>query len=300
MKKTILTYVLAVFFCILFIVGVASSFFYSTVFNVEKHMERLEKNKYDETVLITVYTQLDGIGDVVALDTDDIYDLLDKDKIVEYSKDYTKTYLSSILNNESFSKATRPKYNIKYAKTGLKRLVMEFYETSPNSFSEEEFEIIYNYIETQINNSLEFLSPVILEQTLPAAEIISYAKGIIKYTRFALIASGILILLIIWINRKKGIGSILYRTGATLFIPSATLFIPIFLFDRYNLGSKVVLLESPLSAVVKSVLDTIIKGFRSYIFVFFAISFALILAGAAITILQLNSEKKSDPISTED
>jgi hypothetical protein len=91
MRKLIFTYMLAIPFCILFSLGIISSFFYSSAFNTEKYMKRIEKNDYEKTVLSTVYTQLDSIGDIISIDTDEIYNLLNKDDIVNHSKNYTRS-----------------------------------------------------------------------------------------------------------------------------------------------------------------------------------------------------------------
>ncbi len=294
MKKILFAYFFTIPFCILFILGTISTFFYSTAFNVEKYMNRIESNDYSQTVLSNVYTQLDSIGDIISIDTDDIYALLNKDDVVEHSKKYTRAYLSSILENKPFSEESIPKYSIDYAKEDLKSLVRGFYETSTHAFSEDEFTIIYNYIEEQINNSLEFLSSNILKKTLPAGEGVIVVKEITKFLRLAFIPSGFFLLMILLFSMKKGIGNVIYKVGGAIFIPSALLFIPTFLFDKYNLGSKIVLAKSPLSIVVTSVLETLIKGFKTFTGVFFVISFILIIIGAVITALNLNKEKRSD------
>jgi hypothetical protein len=291
MRKLIFTYMLAIPFCILFSLGIISSFFYSSAFNTEKYMKRIEKNDYEKTVLSTVYTQLDSIGDIISIDTDEIYNLLNKDDIVNHSKNYTRSYLNAILNGQNFSEESLTEYSISYARADLERLVQEFYETSTHSFSEEEFEIIYTYIEDQINSSLEFLSSNILEKTLPAGEIISVLKDIFGFLRFAFIPSGFFLLMILLLNLKEGIGNVIYKVGGVIFIPSTLFFIPTFLFDKYNLGSKIVLSKSPLSIVVKSALETVVKGFKTYTGIFFAISFVMIVAGAILTTIKKNKTK---------
>ncbi len=284
MKKTFLTYLFAFFFCLLFISGTASSFFYSVAFDADKYMERMEKDGYSQIVLSNLHNQIDSIGDVISLEADDIYALLDEKSICEHSKNYTRTYLEAILNGKDFIDSEIEPYSIEYAKSGLKKLVESFYETSENSFSEEEFEIIYNYIESQINRSLKFLSSTILEKTVPLGRYMVKAKEILKTLRLALIPAALLFIGVVLVNVKNKAGKIIYRAGGTLFIPSALLFIPAFLFDNYNLGEKVVIAKSPLSVVFSSVVNTLVKGFEGVSGIFFAISFVLVITGAIIIV----------------
>lgn len=292
MKKTLITYILAFFFCLLFIVGTVSAFFCTTVFNSEKYMKRMEKNGYSEIVISHLYNQLDSIGDVISIDTDDIFNLLKKDDIVSHSKNYTKTYLDAILNGKSFSDSDVAPYSIDYMRADLEALVKKFYETSENSFSEEEFAIIYDYIEKHINSSLKFLSSAILEKTVPIGKYAVLAKKGFKIASVSLIFAFALLLITVFLNRKENIGKLIYKIGGIIFIPSAILFIPICLFDNYNLGSKVVIARSPLSVVFASVVDTIVKGLEGVAGVFFVISFISIVLGAFL--VSKNAGKKAE------
>jgi hypothetical protein len=293
MKKTIFTYIFIFLFCLCFIIGATSAFIYSVCFDTEKYIETMDKNEYSKVVLNTVYKHIEDFGDIITLDTDDIYNLLDKDSLVEHSKNYTRAYLNSMFNGTNFSDSDVDAYSIQYIKNDLKALVEKFYETSVDGFSEEEFEIIYSYIEKQINASMKFLSSNILEKTSPIGKYAVKAKGIFKVSRLALIPAFLLLVAIVFLNFKSGLGRALYRVGATIFIPSAILFIPTWLFDGYNLGSRVIIAKSPLSVVFSSVIETIVGGFETFTGIFFAISFILILAGAGIIIKQLYNSKKT-------
>lgn len=294
MKKTLFTYIMIFFFCILFILGSVSTFIYSTAFDVEKYMKKMDDNGYEDSVLHALYRQLDGIGDVISVDADDVYELLDKNSVVEHSKDYTRKYLLAILKGEEFSEENLGIYSIEYAREDLKKLVMKFYETSSNEFSEEEFQIIYDYLQTQINSALRFVSTNVLGKTVPYGRYALKVKEIAGILRFSLVVSLVLLMGIVFLNLKKGAGSILYKVGGTVFVPSAILFIPTVLFDRYNLGSKVALDASPLSVVFSSVLDTLIKGFELFSGIFFFVSLALIIVGAALKVIKLNSAKSDE------
>ena len=289
MKKTLFTYIMIFFFCILFIVGSVSAFIYSTAFDVEKYMDKMDENGYADSVLHALYRQLDGIGDVISVDADEVYEILDKDGVVEHSKDYTRKYLLAILKGEEFSEEKIGIYSIEYAREDLKKLVMKFYETSSNEFSEEEFQIIYDYLQTQINSALRFVSSNVLGKTVPYGRYALKVKEIAGILRFSLIISLVLLAGIVFLNLKKGLGSILYKIGGAVFVPASILFVPTVLFDRYNLGSKVALDASPLSVVFSSILDTLIKGFELFSGIFFFISFILIIVGAALKVVKLNS-----------
>lgn len=297
MKKTLLTYIFAFFFCLFFIVGTVSAFFCTTVFDSDKYMKRMEKNNYSEIVVSYLYNQLDSIGDVISIDTDDIFSLLRKDDVVAHSKNYTKTYLEAILNGKSFLDSDVAPYSIEYAKADLEQLVKSFYETSENSFSEEEFEIIYDYIEKQINSSLKFLSSAILEKTIPLGKYAVLAKKVFKAASVSLAFAFILLLATIFINRKDGIVKLCYKVGGIVFVPSAIIFIPTFLFDNYNLGSKVAIARSPLSVVFASVIDTIVKGLEGISGVIFAISFILVVVGAILISKNIYGKKAEKEIT---
>lgn len=297
MKKTLFTYIFAFFFCLFFIVGTVSAFFYTTVFDSDKYMKQMEKNNYSEIVVSHLYNQLDSIGDVISIDTDDIFTLLRKDDVVTHSKNYTKTYLEAILNGKSFSDSDVTPYSIEYAKSDLEQLVKRFYETSENSFSEEEFEIIYDYIEKHINSSLKFLSSSILEKTIPLGKYAVLAKDVFKTASISLVFAFILLLATIFINRKDGIAKMIYKVGGIVFVPSAIIFIPTFLFDNYNLGSKVAIARSPLSVVFASVIDTIVKGLEEISGAFFAISFILVVVGAILISKNIYGKKAEKEIT---
>lgn len=294
MKKTFITYILAFFFCLSFLLGTVSAYMHSTAFNVDKYMKNIEKNGYAESVLSMLYHQIDSIGDVVSLEADDIYSLLDEKSAVEHSKNYTRTYLTAVFNGKDFSDSSLTPYSISYAKDELKALVIEFYQNSESSFTDEEFEIIFTYIENQINASLKFISVAILEKTVPYGKDIVKIRGVFDALRFALGIALILLACIIYENLKNPIGKLLYRTGGIVFISSALLFIPTFLFDRYNLGSKVVISSSPLSVVFSSMLDTLVKGFETLTGIIFFVSFVLVIAGALLTVFSSNHYSSND------
>lgn len=283
MKKTIFTYIFTFFFCLLFILGAISEFIYRKAFNAEEYIATIEKNDYDEVILEAVRKKIDDMGDIITIDSDEIYKTLNEKEIVEFSKDYTKKYLEAFLSGKDF-KSDSFTYSIKYTESRLRELVEAFYKTEETNFSEEEFQIIFEYIENQINSSLRFLSKSILDKTTPFGKYAVTAKNVFKSLRLTLIPSAFLILGIILLNIKDGIGTILYKVGACLFFPSAILFIPTCLFDNYNLGEKIVLGRSPLSVVFSSILDTLIKGFEGYVGIFFIVAFVLILVGAAFRV----------------
>ena len=310
MKKTIFTYIFTFFFCLLFILGAISEFIYRKAFNAEEYISTIEKNDYDEVILEAVRKKIDDMGDIITIDSDEIYKALNEKEIVEFSKDYTKKYLEAFLGGKDFESDSFT-YSIKYTENRLRELVEAFYETEETNFSEEEFQIIFDYIEKQINSSLRFLSKSILDKTIPFGKYAVTAKNVFKSLRLALIPSTLLILGIILLNIKGGIGTILYKVGACLFFPSAILFIPTCLFDNYNLGEKIVLGRSPLSVVFSSILDTLVKGFEGYIGIFFAVASVLILVGAAFraftsaktpskSISILSEEPENAPIQTNE
>ncbi len=279
--KTAFTYLCSFFFFLSFIIGIISLFCCLTVFNPDKYMERIDEEEYEKAVLSKLYDSIEDMGDVITISTDDIYNLIDKKSVVEYSTEYAKTYITSILNGEAFSDSSVKPYSIEYMRQSLKELVESFYETSNESFSEDEFTIIYDYVETQINGSLEFLPTNILQKTNGIGKYVIVAKNILFILQFALIFAFLLFVVVIILNFKNK-GNLFYRAGSTLFIPSALLFIPAALFDGYNLGDKVVLAKSPLSIIFSAAVDTVIKGFKTETFIFFVVSAVMIIAGALI------------------
>ncbi len=290
MKKTIFTYILIFLFCILFLIGFPSAFLSSQAYDVDGYMEEITSNGYSEVVLQAVYDRFEDFGDVITLDADALYDLIDEESIVEHSKTYTKTYLASILNGESFSEDSVKKYDFSYAKNGLKSLLEEYYQTSEREFTEEEFVIIYDYIETQINSAIKFLPTNILDKTASLGKYAVKAKSIFNVTRFMLILSAAAMVGIILLSFKNGIGKVLYRSGASLFISTALLFVPFFLFNNYNLGSKVVIMKSPLSVVFSSVLEYLIGGFTLFTGILFALASLLVVAGTVLTVLNVGKK----------
>lgn len=296
--KTFLTWILAIFFCPLFIIGLVSAFLYSSAFDSEKYIAKIEENDYEAIILETVHKQLDDMGDVITLDTDDVYDLIDKNDVVKYSKNYTKKYLEAIFENKSFDSETVEDYSIEYAKKDLRVLVEIFYTNNEQSFSEEEFEIIYDYVEKQINSSLRFLSKSILDKTLPFGKYMVVAKDILGYLRFFLIPSALFLIGILLVNLKSGIGKILCRTAAAVYIPSALMFIPSFLFANYDLGEKLILGRSPLSAIVNGILDNLVNGFSLTSGIIFWTSAAVIVAGAVLSsITPVIPEENSEQVA---
>ncbi len=279
--KTVITYVCGFFFCLCFIIGMFSMFLYSTALSPDKYMERIDEEEYEKAVLSKLYDSIEDMGDVITISEDDIYALVDKKGVVRYSKSYAEAYITSLLNGESFSSSSVADYSIEYMRQSLKELVEEFYKTSEESFSEEEFSIIFDYVETQINGALEFLPPNILQKTNGIAKHVITAKKLLSILRFALIPAFLLLAVVIIFNFKDK-GKLFYRAGSSLFIPSAILFIPTALFDGYNLGGKVVLAKSPLSIIFSSVVDTVVKGFKTETLIFFILSTVMIIIGALL------------------
>ncbi len=283
MKKTIFTYIFIFLFCLVFLLGTVSDFLYRNAFDAEKYLSEMEKNDYEQIVLEAVKKQLDNMGDIITIDSDEIYKALNEKEVVEHSKKYTKNYLEAFLSGKEFSSEDYH-YSIKYIENSLRKSVEAFYETEETSFSEEEFQIIFDYVEKQINAALRFLSKSILDKTLPLGKYALIAKNVFKILRIAYIPSGLLLLGIILMNLKKGIGKTLYKAGTALFLPSSILFFPTCLFDNYNLGDKIVLGRSPLSVVFSSVLNTLVKGFEKYVGIFFVFASVLIVIGASIIV----------------
>ena len=279
--KTVLTYICGFFFFLSFTVGMISMFLCSTALSPDKYMERIDEEEYEKTVLSKLYDSIEDMGDVITISTEDIYALVNKQDVVKYSKSYSEAYITSLLNGESFTSSSVAPYSIEYMRQPLKELVEEFYKTSEESFSEEEFEIIFDYVETQINGSLEFLPASILQKTNGIGKYVITAKKVLSALRFALIPAFLLLAVVVIFNLKDK-GKLFYRAGSTLFIPSALLFIPTALFDGYNLGDKVVLAKSPLSIIFSSVVDTVVKGFKTETLIFFILSAVMIIIGALL------------------
>lgn len=294
MAKSIFSYFLTFFFCLFSLVGISGYYFSDSIFNTEKYMDAIIENDYDGIVCKTVEERLDSIGDEISLDSDTIYSFLDKKGISEYSREYVKSFLESFEKEEAFNSSQYKKYDISYAKNDLKRLTIEFYSQNGegNSFSEEEFEIIYNRIEGEINSALKFLPSSILDKLASAVKYASTIKTVFTVMKLFLIPSVILLLSIVVLNIKKGIPTLIYRTGSSLFFPSAILFIPTFLFDNYNVGSKVAIMHSPLSVVFSTLTDTTVKGFETFTGVIFLFAFLLLIAGAVLTVLEIGKPKE--------
>ena len=293
MIKSIISYILVFLFCLFFVVGLSGYYFESNLFNTDKYMAEIYSSEYDEIVLETVNKQLNDLGDEITLDADDIFPLLNKDSLKEHSHEYTKTFFSQFEKGEKFNNSLYPKYDISYIKNDLKQLVINFYQgnNAENSFSEEEFESIYNVIEAEINNALKFVPSSFINRLSSATKYVATAKFAFKVMKIFLIPSILILAGIVLLTFKKGITALILRIGSAFFFPSALLFIPTVLFDNYNLGSKVAIMRSPLSVVFSTVLNCNVKGFETLTGIFFFISILFLIAGAVLTVLNIGKSR---------
>ncbi len=293
MIKSIISYILIFLFCLFLIVGLVGYYFEASLFNTDKYMDAIHSSEYDEIILETVNKRLNDLGDEITLDAEDIFSLLNKDGLKEHSYQYMKNFFSALENGKTLNDSLYPKYDISYAKDDLKQLVINFYQenNNENGFSEEEFEAIYNVLESEINSAMKFLPSSFLNRLSSVTKYVETAKFVFKVMKMFLIPSVLLLAGIILITFKKGITSLILHIGSAIFFPSALLFIPTVLFDNYNLGSKVAIMRSPLSAVFSTVLNCNVKGFETLTGVFFFISILLLITGAVLTVLNIGKAR---------
>ena len=253
------------------------------ILNIDKFKDSICNQDFDKSVKQTVLNSLTANNSVIELDNEQLFKDANIDKLVLYTREYTKEFIECLFSNKKFE--PKPFDNAEFKEAVIKQL------KAIGELTDEEISEIADEAIKNMQNTLQYI-PALIENKVQDVAPIFLRLSVLKLLEVPLYFFAFILAVVNFIfGQKNHRLDVAFGLSASCFIAFITVFIPFLMLALFNVPKKIALGESLLLFFIKGINKALVVNMT----VVLGIALILITVALGFSIVLL-SKKKSKKV----
>lgn len=265
------------------LVAVVTSVLVHGVLDIDKFKDSICNQDFDNSVKQTILNSLNANNSVIELDNEQLFNDVNIDKLVLYTREYTKEFIECLFSNKKFE--PKPFDNAEFKEAVIKQL------KAIGELTDEEISEIADEAIKNMQNTLQYI-PALIENKVQDVAPIFLRLSVLKLLEVPLYFFAFILAVVNFIfGQKNHRLDVAFGLSASCFIAFITVFIPFLMLALFNVPKRIALSESLLLFFIKGINKALVVN----VTVVLGIALILITVALGFSIVLL-SKKKSKKV----
>lgn len=261
------------------LVAVVTSVLVHGVLDIDRFKDSICNQEFDNSVKQTILNSLNANNSVIELDNEQLFKDANIDKLVLYTREYTKEFIECLFSNKKFE--PKPFDNAEFKEAVIKQL------KAIGELTDEEISEITDEAIKNMQNTLQYI-PALIENKVQDVAPIFLRLSVLKLLEVPLYFFAFILAVVNFIfGQKNHRLDVAFGLSASCFITFITVFIPFLMLALFNVPKKVALGESLLLVFIKGLNKAIVVNMT----VVLGISLIIIAVVLGFSIVMLAKKK---------
>ncbi len=280
MRKSITysTVVLHIILYILTVVTLASGMVKFCLSDSGKYYEGIINDEFDNTILSATKGAFQTNQSVVALPSQELYESLNRNALLEDAHKYTRSVIHSLFTGEE---VVQYRSEHKELAETVNRQFDAFEQESGMKTSEEDRTAILNLFIDNVNAQANYLPEALTGAVSRIGTVVSRVVSDVSDVFWPMLLLTVCVSVIIFVLNKDNLSRAAYKSATALWLASATIFIPTMIFCSYDVTKRLKLVSSGMASFVQGFIGTVESSMRLWSVLFFCV-FTVGLAGCIV------------------